>query len=330
MSILSFIYRQSLLPKTGAGFMTKLRAKSFRMGRRLILRVGDPACQMTIWGHPMWMPFSHLRPENLSAPGHYDALMGRVADFIRARHGNICGIDVGANIGDTFAACHTRDGDKFLAIEPSPVFFKFLKRNLAAFPNVRLLQAACASTDADASPGGSGVGTNRLDTIVRQFPEFGACNFLKIDTDGHDFEVLRGARELISRTLPVVLFECQVWRNPRYVEDVLETLRFFAGNGYRFALVYDNAGNLHGPADLQDTSWAAQALFYEVTSGRCYFDFLLMRDAEAFLQKEMEFFLRFVPDAEERVAAERAARLIAARYEPAPDPVGNRDKVEAR
>jgi FkbM family methyltransferase len=330
MSILSFIYQQSLLPKTEAGFGAKLRAKSFRLARKLILRVGDPACQMTIWGQPMWMPFSHERPGNLSGPGHYDALVGRVASFIQARRGKLCGIDVGANIGDTIAACRTRDGDKFLAVEPNPVFFKYLKRNLEGLPNVQLVQAACADTDTNPPPGGTGVGIHRLDTIVRQFTEFEECNFLKIDTDGHDFEVLRGARELISRTLPAVLFECQVWRNPRYVEDVLETLRFFAGNGYRFALVYDNIGYLHGPADLRDTSWVAQALFYEITCGRCYYDFLLMQDAENFLQKELEFFLPLVPNAENRLAAERAVQLIAARYKPDTEPAGNRDKVEAR
>ena len=91
------------------------------------------------------MPFSHERPLHLCAPGYYDQLMGRVADFVRLRKGRICGIDVGANIGDTIAACRVRNEDQFLAIEPSPVFFEYLNRNLADFPNVRQLKVGCAA-----------------------------------------------------------------------------------------------------------------------------------------------------------------------------------------
>ena len=47
----------------------------------------------------------------------------------------------------------------------------------------------------------------------------------KVDTNGHDFEVLAGAERLISRNHPVVLFECDVFNNTNYVEDCLSTLR---------------------------------------------------------------------------------------------------------
>ena len=70
-----------------------------------------------------------------------------------------------------------------------------------------------------------------MDTLVEQFPEFRTVTCLKVDTDGYDFEVLRGAQKLIARAQPVVLFECQMWNNADYLKDVLETFQLFAGCG---------------------------------------------------------------------------------------------------
>ena len=154
--------------------------------------------------------------------------------------------------------------------------------------------------------------TNRVDTLVEQFPEFRDCNFLKIDTDGYDFEVLRGARALIARAQPVVLFECQMWNNAKYVEDIFEIFRLFAESGYSHALVYDNLGYLYGPLDLKNPLGMSQALFYELSSARCYFDVLVMQDVSAFLRREFEFYLDGIHDLHWRTAAEQAARMVAA------------------
>jgi hypothetical protein len=311
MSILSFIYQKCLLSPDNRRVLPKLRAKIFRLIRRLILCFGDPPCRMEIWQRRFWMPFSHERPLNLRGPGYYDQLIGRIARFIRLRQSRICGIDVGANIGDTIAACDARNEDQFLAIEPNPVFFKYLNRNLKGFSNVRLLKVGCAASDSSPK-GGSGMPTNRVDTLVEQFPEFRDCNFLKIDTDGYDFEVLRGARALIARAQPVVLFECQMWNNAKYVEDIFEIFRLFAESGYSHALVYDNLGYLYGPLDLKNPLGMSQALFYELSSARCYFDVLVMQDVSAFLRREFEFYLDGIHDLHWRTAAEQAARMVAA------------------
>ena len=207
--------------------------------------------------------------------------------------------------------CRVRNEDQFLAIEPSPVFFEYLNRNLVDFSNVRQLKVGCAASDS--SPGeGSGMEIKRVDTLVEQFPEFRDCNFLKIDTDGYDFEVLRGARELIARAQPVVLFECQMWNNADYLKDVLDTFQLFAAAGYSHALVYDNLGYLCGPLDLKNPRGIPQALFYELSSARCYFDMLVMPEVGVFLQQEIEFFLKGVRDPRWHTAAEQAARRVVA------------------
>ena len=326
-SALSFIYKQGLAFENTGG-LTKLRAKGFRFLRKLLLRMADPCCKMEIWGRPMLMPFSHELPGCLARDRHYDQILKRVSGFIRDTQGTVCGIDVGANIGDTIAACIKDGKDRFLGIEPNPVFFQYLTRNLAVFPNVQLLNAVCSTADGfatyrirtargtasfeKAGSEGQSVQTNRLDTIVTQFPEFSRCNFLKIDTDGHDFEVLRSARRLIAGAKPAILFECELRNNPDYIGEVLEALRFFAANGYRRALVYDSCGELFGILELNDTAAFLRMLFYQVTGGRCNFDVLVMPDAEIFSRKELDFFVNAAGSDASRMAAQNAARLMAA------------------
>ena len=324
--ILSFIYNQGLTFGNDAGALTKLWAKCARVLRRLILRVADPSCRMEIWGRPMWMPFSHELPTCLARDRHYDQVLKRVTDFVRASRGAVCGIDVGANIGDTIAASIKDGADRFLGIEPNPIFFRCLTRNFAGFSQVRLLNTVCSTADGSATyrittargtasfeesdSEGMAVQTNQLDTIVTQFPEFGRCNFLKIDTDGHDFDVLRSAKRLIAETKPAILFECEIRDNPNYVEDVLEAISFFKSTGFRHALVYDNCGELFGILELHDKASFLRMLFYQVTGGRCNFDILVMQNAETFIQSELAFFANASLGEIQRMAAHNAARLI--------------------
>jgi FkbM family methyltransferase len=326
-AILSFIYEQSLAVKGGSSSWSKLKARFFRLLRRWILCFVDPPCQMKVWGRPMWMPFSHELPGCLVRDWHYDQVLQRLAKHIRATKGPICGIDVGANIGDTIAASIQDEQDQFLGIEPSGVFFQCLVRNLGSEPKVRLAKLVCSAKDNRAeyrvatgrgtatfeksAVGGEFFQTSTLDAIITQFPEFGLCNFLKIDTDGHDFEVLRGSRRLIAAAQPAILFECEMRTNPDYVADGLEAFKFFASVGYRCALVYDNDGELFGFLNLRQPLPLLQMLFYQLTSRKINFDLLLMQDAETFLRTELEFFVNAAASEEARKAAQNAAALIA-------------------
>jgi FkbM family methyltransferase len=326
--VLSFIYRQGLDTNVERGFWRKLKAKFFRSLRQSILRAGDPACQMEVWGRAMWMPFSHELPGCLARQWHYDQVLRRAADHIRSTRGPVCGIDVGANIGDTIAAARKDAKDRFLGIEPNPIFFRCLTRNLGSEPNVQLLNSVCSARDEvaeyrvttargtssfePASSGSAPFQTRTLDTIVEQNQNFSGCNFLKIDTDGHDFEVLRGARKTIARTRPTVLFECEPRGSATYIEEVCDTLAFFGGLGYGLAIVYDNDGELFGVVDLKAPAAFAQNLFYQLTSHKCNFDVLLLTDAPAFLRQELDFFVNGLDNPGSRAVARIAANLILA------------------
>jgi len=326
MNILSFVYRQSTIPRSSNNLFIFFYSKGFDLMRRAILKIADPACTMDIRGRALRMPFSHQLPLYARMDSEYDKVLRRLSDFIRASQGRVCGIDVGANIGDTLLACASDREDMFLAIEPNPVFFKYLEVNARQIPNVCLRRNVCGSEDRkvayqisttrgtarfeESTLPGAEMETRRLDTLLKELPEFNTCNFLKIDTDGHDFEVMRGARELISSTRPIVIFECDLFDNPNYVTDAIEALRFFAATGYQDALIYDNAGFLFGRLDLCNSLSFTQDLFYQLTSRKLYFDVLVMPDAELFYQRELKYFIGLLPQGHSHSAAEAAAQKI--------------------
>lgn len=150
-------------------------------------------------------------------------------------------LDVGANIG----AMALRFAERFHAVvyafEPTQYAYARLLRNLALNPqlaerihpvqgfvadvneDVSALQAyASWRVDGKALPGrhplhggnrmpADRVPSFRLDDWVRR-QNLEAVHLIKIDTDGHEYKVLSGARETLARFRPVVVFEASVYQ----------------------------------------------------------------------------------------------------------------------
>jgi FkbM family methyltransferase len=274
----------------------------------------------------LWMPFSHMLPYYSSVAPQYDTLLQRLATYIRSSQGRVCGIDVGANIGDTILACALTSKDQFLAIEPVPLFFHYLERNLGDQPNVFRIQRICSSKDTDlnfqieASRGTAQIReTNekqtpiaaaRLDTILQSNSDFSRCNFLKIDTDGYDFEVIRGAKQLIASAKPAVLFECNNFENQHFIDDVLEVFQLFAKAGYQNALVYDNAGYFLCRLNPNQPASFSFSLLHKLAKQDYYFDVLMLHEEREFFMQELAHFASIAPDVASQNAAKRAVELI--------------------
>ena len=65
-----------------------------------------------------------------------------------------------------------------------------------------------------------------IDEIIKKNMEFSDVNFLKIDADGHDFKIIVRAKKIITKNLPVVLFECEFFKDDAYIENCTQTLNF--------------------------------------------------------------------------------------------------------
>ncbi|MFC1843346.1 FkbM family methyltransferase, partial [Thermodesulfobacteriota bacterium] len=158
---------------------------------------------------------------------------------------------------------------------------------------------------------GTRMSRRSLDDIVNEHPSMANANVLKIDTDGHDFEVITGAKRLLSQNLPVVLFECQPFENNNYVEDCLSTLKYFNEIGYNYFLLYNNFGNLMGRYSLSDLSAFKNLLFFQLTTTLYGFDILIMKDEDVFqfYKEEIDYFADKIPNKSLRRTAILAAEL---------------------
>lgn len=201
MKIATLLYKRLLISH-------KLSGKLWNLCRKIFIKLfHDPPCTLNIHGKYLQLPLSHQLPIYLTHHPFYDRLLGRLSDFIYNKHGHLKCIDVGANIGDSIAACLKHDKDIFLAIEPHPTFNKYLHKNYWKCENVKIMDVVCSSSSKTetyqideragsasfiGSESGRVMQTETIDEIIKKNIEFSDANFLKIDTDGHDFKVIAG------------------------------------------------------------------------------------------------------------------------------------------
>lgn len=126
-----------------------------------------------------------------------------------------CVVDAGAYIGDS-AATFARRGATVMAFEPREDAFKCLRRNAALFPNLHPVFAALGNGEPfDLAGDGINKGgrcitrseySDRFTIPLDQF-WLDRLDFLKIDVEGWEARVLRGAKELIAQSRPLISVE---------------------------------------------------------------------------------------------------------------------------
>ena len=163
-------------------------------------------------------------------------------------------IDVGAAVGDYTLRLSSLTGadGRVIALEPMPPQFDVLVSNvrLAPFQNITCLQLAVGERDGVVrmnAPTGAGFPEWYLSSIspdgdtqaicisLDSLPVPPGVDFLKIDTEGHDFAVLRGARRLIERERPHILLE----------DDSADVERWLRARGYQRRTSGDSANSLY-------------------------------------------------------------------------------------
>lgn len=161
--------------------------------------------------HMRAMPFVREDPANY-------AHLKRTIDRFLSGFAMRTFFDVGANIGQTSTSIRQLYPDcEIVAFEPVPGTFDALQSNLAGDAKSRAVNIALGAQDGEAtmvvkgtSPVNRVVAVPKLDadtvTVkVRRGDDFcteasiDAISYLKIDTEGHDMEVLRGFETMLAR-----------------------------------------------------------------------------------------------------------------------------------
>jgi FkbM family methyltransferase len=279
------------------------RGETRRWGRRLrrlILKGRDPVVHWEINGRKLELPLSHQLPFYRREFPTYAANLERLAAAIRRELGCLAMIDVGANIGDSVALAAARDGDTGLLIEGDKRYFELLKRNTAALDGVvcvstmlsdapgkvpvRLVTSGGTGQVIDASAGQHAL-VSSLDCVVKEYPQFRQCNLLKIDVDGYDFRVLRGAAELVRAAQPVLFFEQDPALLDQAKEDADAVWDWLVQAGYTSLFIYDHLGFWVGAFPLADTTFFRQLNAYSRQRPGYYYDVAAFASSHRALEK---------------------------------------------
>lgn len=150
-----------------------------------------------------------------------------------------CVVDVGANVGAfSLYQAIAKHAEHVIAFEPSPQVFTRLAKNIEinGLKNVRVVNAAVGDQPGELSfsegrmsancrvseTGSTKVACVRLDDELKDVP---SIDILKIDTEGYEINVLRGASETLKKTRRVAL-ELHYSGEQQEIESILFAFGF--------------------------------------------------------------------------------------------------------
>ena len=187
-------------------------------------------------------------------------------------------IDVGANIGNYTLFLSSIVGPKgvIFAFEPAQDNFERLKKNTCNRANINIVSAAVSNMEGvvslfisedlnvDHCTYDRGDGRNRFDvsavTLDGYFKPGREINFIKIDVQGYEFQVLKGARRIIEENQELVII-LEFWpyglrKAGTDPKDLLKLIEYF---GFTFRLInrmassmLDNRRMIHDNGSMYD------------------------------------------------------------------------------
>jgi FkbM family methyltransferase len=189
---------------------------------------------------------------------NYDVMTLQIARQVLRNGGGV--IDVGAHEGTVLQHFVKYSSGPYWAFEPIPSFAARLQRR---FPDVKVEPIALSDSNGQAEfhflPGAAAYSSllerteiengqlvKRLTVQVRTLDDYLSPDvniaFLKIDVEGAEASVLRGARLLLRRCRPVTVFEC----TPSKLPDCIDALQ---GTGMRVSFLADFLAGVFRPEE---------------------------------------------------------------------------------
>jgi FkbM family methyltransferase len=220
------------------------------------IKNSQPLFQGRLHGFPAELNEGNTYPIIVAGNALFNAPLVELVHFLGQQlKRQINFIDVGAACGDTVLLLEQRCAGvvkDYLCIEGDVEFSGYLRRNMAQFKNVTIVQTMLAGEIMDVPElvkhhkgsagcfGDKKVKARPLDDVIAK--EAFKPDLLKIDVDGFDGEVIRGARNVLCEDKPAVIFE---WHPKLYAnagQDFKTPFRVLDECGYRQFLWFDNAG----------------------------------------------------------------------------------------
>lgn len=262
---------------------------------------GNPIMQVKVNGQIMKLPFNHMGPIYQASFENYDRQLGKICQIVFEKLHGVNVVDIGANIGDTIINIGLREA-QYLAIEGEKEFFSLLKENTqnyhVSYENVFLSDSEksgyrniiTAGTGALVEDDNSEVNIVTLDRLMEEKYSSFRADIIKIDTDGFDFKVIRGGRNYIGNTKPIIFFEWDKGFLNGQKEDELSIFQELDNMGYKDIILFDNFGNRMMPVSTTDTKILEYMINYTMNKDKriFYYDVLAIHKDAPFSVNDFE------------------------------------------
>lgn len=158
-------------------------------------------------------------------------------------------IDIGANLG-LWSRVMALDFEKVYSFEPVPSYAECFKKNVNA-ENVVLHEMAlgakkgkislanrpnaksCGDTGPSTKEKGEVIVARNVTLNTLDSFEFEEVDFIKIDCEGYELDVLKGAEETILRCKPVIIVEQKPGHAQKYGHEETEAVTYLEGLGMK-------------------------------------------------------------------------------------------------
>lgn len=217
-------------------------------------------------------------------------------------------IDIGANIGDTILEMGKENrNDYYVAIEREEKYSALIKINLEMndIKNYDLIYTYLSDSDSvEKYSSICGKGTGKLVKNEEKETIFHTLDYVlqskniipdlvKIDTDGFDFKIMRGAKHTLEIDKPVLYFEYGINDWISQDENIYDVFPYLYERGYRKAIFFDNFGNYIDIIDVRDNDKIEELVnpVIEQSTQIYYYDVLVFPELDAF---HMDKFVKMI------------------------------------
>lgn len=268
---------------------------------------------VTVGNFPIEMPGYNPQLINYQLYPELNIQLGRLAAAISKKYPGMTVIDVGANVGDTIAVLKSVIDLPVIAVEGDDVSYSFLEKNSQQFSNIYLIKTYLGehsrvekvsieksgwnTTLIPDDAGEKQISFKTLDEVIAlNGLNLKEIKLLKVDVEGFDTIVLRGATGIIQQHKPVLFFEYNRANMIAIKEDGLSTIFSFRNYGYQKIAFFDHKGTLLLATDLLNEEVVTYLHDYASSKNNLvgYFDICIFHEtdttvADEFLKHEKMF-----------------------------------------
>ena len=273
---------------------SKYSIKCFAFLRLLYLKFSDPIVVWNYHGQEVSMNLSHDLPFNIKQYPTYSQNLGEVAVILAKKYPEFSVIDVGANVGDSAAIVQHQVKVPVLCIEGNPKFLPLLKQNSQKLFKISIEACFVGETISKVKPinqpgtayleeDESGLTVETISSVIEKHPAFLNAKLIKIDTDGFDNKIIRGAANFLKESKASIFFEYDPFYLAKQQEKGTDIFDFLVDLGYKKWVVFDNFGRYMMTLNETEKHVFENLHQYFNQNGNVYMDLWVIHEQDAML-----------------------------------------------